>query len=137
MIRSIFLDTNIILDLLGERHPFYTPVAQIATLADEKKIKMYATPLSFATVNYFLTKFENSQIAIEKLRKFKVLCNTSKLDNTILDKALNSEFKDFEDALQYFAAIESNCEIIITRNETDFKLSTIPIMNANEFLSVI
>jgi len=137
MSKRVFLDTNIILDLLGEREPFYHSIAQIATLADQKKIQLIASPISFATVNYFLTKYDGVSIAKEKLRKFKVLCEISKLDETIVEKGLNSNFEDFEDSLQYFCAVDSGSEIIITRNAKDFKNALIPVMSAEEFIKSI
>jgi predicted nucleic acid-binding protein len=137
MSKRLFLDTNILLDLLGERDPFYHSVAQIATLADQKKIKLIVSPLTFATVNYFLSKHESSQVAKDKLRRFKVICEISKMDETIVEKALNSDFVDFEDSLQYYCAVESKCDLLITRNPKDFKLSSIPIMSADEYMKKI
>ena len=134
MRRRIYIDTNVMLDLLGEREPFYRSIAQLATLADQKKLTMVVSPISFATVNYFLSKFEDSSVAKEKLRKFKILCEICKLDESIVEKGLNSSFSDFEDGLQYFSAVDSKCEVIITRNAKDFKNSLIAVMTADEFL---
>lgn len=135
MSKRIFLDTNVILDLLGERDPFYEEAAKLATLADNGKITLVVSPLSFATVNYILSKYESPQIAREKLRKFKILCELCNLDESIVDKGLNSSFTDFEDSLQYFSAVASDCKIIISRNSKDFKNSLIPVMTAAEYLS--
>ncbi|MCB0497076.1 MAG: PIN domain-containing protein [Cyclobacteriaceae bacterium] len=134
MNKRIFIDTNIMLDLLGERKPYYDPIAKIATLAEKEKLTMVVSPISFATVNYFLAKFENPKIAREKLRKFKIISEISSLDEQTIEKGLNSSIEDFEDALQYFSATESDCEIIITRNGKDFKKSLLPVMTAEEFL---
>ncbi len=132
--KRVFIDTNIMLDFLGERHPYYEPIAKIATLSDKGKLKMVVSPISFTTVNYLLSKYENPKSAIEKLRKFKVISEISIVNEHIVEKALNSEFSDFEDALQYFSATASNCDIIITRNAKDFRKSLLPIMSADEFL---
>ncbi len=132
--RRIFIDTNVMLDFLGERHPYYEPIAKIATLSDKDELRMVVSPISFATVNYLLSKYENPKTAIEKLRKFKVISEISIIDEHIVEKALNSSFSDFEDALQYFSAIASNCNIIITRNAKDFCKSLLPVMSADEFL---
>ena len=136
MIR-VFLDTNVILDLLAERTPFFDSIAKVATLADLKKIILMASPLSFTTIEYVLTKFEPSESVLNKLRKFKILCKVCEVNEEIIDKGLNSNFRDFEDAVQYFTAIQSNCNIIITRNGKDFKHATIPIMTAEEYLNSI
>jgi len=133
----IFLDTNVILDLLGERVPFFDSIAKVATLADQKKLTLIVSPLSFTTIDYVLNKYEISESVLNKLRKFKIICEICEVNEETIDKALNSNFKDFEDAVQYFTALQSNCSIIITRNGKDFKNSTIPIMTAEEYLSSI
>lgn len=132
----IFLDTNIMLDLLGERKPFYESSAKLATLADKGIIKIMVSPISFATVNYFLSKAEGPEIAKGKLRKFKIICEICKLEEHIIEKGLNSSFKDFEDSLQYYSAIDSGCDIIISRNGKDYKKSLIPVMTADEYLKM-
>lgn len=134
---SIFLDTNVILDLLGERVPFYDSIAKVATLADQKKITLIVSPLSFTTIDCVLNKYESSESVLNKFRKFKIICEVCEVNEATINKALNSNFKDFEDAVQYFTAIQSNCSIIITRNGKDFKNSTIPIMTAEEYLNSI
>ena len=137
MKKRLFIDTNIILDLLGEREPYYEYIAKIATLAEKEVLTMVVSPISFATVNYFISKFESLEIAREKLRKFRILSEVFSLSPQTLDKALNSTIKDFEDALQYFSATESSCDYIITRNRKDFKESQLPVMTAEEFLKSI
>ncbi len=132
--KKIFLDTNIILDFLGEREGFYEASAKIMTLADKKKIQVYTSPSSISNVFYVLAKYENSKTALEKIRKFKLLCSMSVMDDEVVEKAIHSNFKDFEDAMQYFSALASNCNIIITRNEKDFKNAMIPVMNAESYL---
>ena len=137
MKRRIFIDTNIMLDFLGERKPFYQSAAKLATLAEEGKIKMIVSPISYTTVNYFLSKNETSEVAKLKLRKFKIISEICKLDERTIEKGLNSSFKDFEDSLQYYSAIDSNCDVIVTRNAKDFKKSLIPVMTADEYLNSI
>jgi len=133
----LFLDTNVMLDLLGERAPFYDSIAKVVTLADIGQLTMVVSALSYATVNYLLSKYENAKKAKEKLRKFKIISEICDLDEVIIEKGLNSEFSDFEDSLQYFSALKSKCGILITRNGKDFKNSIIPIMTAEEFLKSI
>ena len=135
MKEKLFLDTNVILDLLGEREPFYESVAKIATLADKGKIKLIASALSYSTVYYLLSKFEADKVVKEKLRKFKVIAETSDLTDMIIDKGLLSGFSDFEDALQYYCALRMECNLLITRNVRDFKGSDIPVMTPDEYLS--
>jgi predicted nucleic acid-binding protein len=130
----VFLDTNVILDLLAQRNPFYESIAKLTTLADQKKIVLVTTPLSFTTVEYILKKTDNSEIVINKLRKFKIICEVCAINEKIVEKGLNSNFKDFENSIQYYSAVEAKCSIFITRNGKDFKYSSLSILTAEEYL---
>lgn len=134
MMDRLFLDTNILMDLLGERVPYYSAAAKIATLADKRKVSLVVSALSYATVFYVLSKFESSEAIKEKIRKFKAISETSDLTDRVIDKGLSSSFSDFEDALQYHCALKLDCNILITRNERDFKKSELPVMTPDEYL---
>jgi len=131
---KLFLDTNIVIDLLGEREPFYESAAQITTLADKGRIEIIVSALTYSTVYYLLSSYESSETVKEKMRKFKVIAETSDLTDRIIDKGLTSKFSDFEDALQYYCAVKAECNLIITRNGKDFKNSEIPVLTPNEYL---
>ena len=137
MIPRLFIDTNVMMDFLGERVPHYESIAKVATLADKGKIKMVVSAFSYPTVYYLLSKFESSENVKEKLRKFRIISEVSDLDEVTIEKGLASDFKDFEDALQYHCALKADCDILLTRNAKDFKESSIPVMSAEEFLQSI
>lgn len=132
---KLFLDTNVVVDLLGEREPFYESVAKIATLADKGIIQLIVSALTYSTAYYLLSRFEGKEVVKEKIRKFKVIAETSDLTNKVLDKGLSSKFRDFEDSLQYYCAIGMDCSILITRNGKDFKESEIPVLTPDEYLN--
>jgi len=135
--KNLFLDTNIVLDLLAYRMPFYTEAAKLFSLADKKKLKLSISSLCLADSHYILARQKPEMEVRNILRKFKVLVIVLPLDDKITDLALNSEFRDFEDAVQYYTAIENDQDLIITRNQQDFKASKIPVMTAGEFLKSI
>jgi predicted nucleic acid-binding protein len=137
MKEKLFLDTNVVIDLLGEREPFYGAAAKIATLADKGTIQIYVSALTYSTTYYLLARFEDKEIVKEKIRKFKVIAETSDLIDKIVDKGLASKFSDFEDSLQYYCALKMDCNIIITRNGKDFKESDIPVLTPDEYLTRI
>jgi predicted nucleic acid-binding protein len=118
---KVFIDTNVMLDLLGEREPYYSDIAKIATLADKGEIAMIASSLSYAIVFYLLSKNESAIKVKEKLRNFKIISEIAQLDDLVIEKGLNSNFTDFEDALQYNCTLQSECDILITHNQKDFK----------------
>lgn len=132
---KLFLDTNVVFDLLGEREPFYDSVAKIATLADKGKIHLIVSALTYSTVYYLLSRFEDKEVVKEKIRKFKVIAETSDLTDKVIDKGLSSKFRDFEDSLQYYCAVGMDCNILITRNGKDFKESEIPVFTPYEYLN--
>lgn len=131
----LFLDTNIVIDLLGERASFYESAAKIATLADKGKVQIIVSALTYSTVYYILSRYEKNEVVKEKMRKLKVITETSDLTDKIIDQGLSSKFEDFEDALQYYCAIKTECNLLITRNGKDFKTSEIPVLTPDEYLN--
>ena len=133
--KKLLIDTNIVIDLLAKRDPGYTDAAQIFSLGDKKQIQLSVSALTIANTNYLLLKLKPHNEVKSILRKFKLLVDVLSLDDKIINLALNDkDFKDFEDGLQYFSAIENDQDIIITRNLKDFKNSKIPSMTAEQFL---
>ncbi len=131
----LFVDTNVMLDLLGERVPFYDDAAKIASLAYRGELNLIVSALSYPTVYYLLSRFEDHGVVKEKLRKFRAIAETSDLTDNVIDKGLSSGFSDFEDAMQYHCALNANCNVLITRNEKDFKDSGIAVMTPSEYVT--
>lgn len=131
---KIFIDSDIIFDLLAEREPFYTFAARLFTLIDQNKIKGFTSPLVFANLHYLLKKYSSIAIALKNLRKLKTLVNILSIDERIIEQSLNSEFNDFEDAIQYFTAVNNGINILVTRNKAEYKKGMIDILNAEEFM---
>lgn len=133
--KQLFIDTNIVLDLLGQRAPFYQAAAKLFSLADRGEVKLYVSSLSFANAHYILSKLKSKEKARAILTRFKVLVEVLALHDKILELSLNDDgFSDFEDGLQYYTALENESDVIITRNLKDFKTSAIPVMTAGQYL---
>ncbi len=131
---KLLVDTNIVIDLLSKRAEFFQEAQELFTLADNKKVELFVSALTFANTHYLLSKYQKLDDARKTLIKFKVLVNISPLDDKIVELALVSDFNDFEDAIQYHTALENEIDIIITRNKKDFKNSKLPILTAKEYL---
>ena len=131
---KILVDTNIVLDLLSKREAFYQEAQELFTLSDYKNVKLYVSSLTIANVHYLLSRNLNLDEARKILIKFKVLIEVLPMDDKILELALVSDFKDFEDAIQYHTALENELNLILTRNKKDFKKSILPIFTAREYL---
>ncbi len=137
MSRSIFVDSDVILDVLEKREGFYLHSAQVLTLGDEKKVRLVTTSLVFANVYYLLRKHLGIEKAKESLRKLRLIVDVVSVNSKEVDLALNSEFSDFEDALQYFTALENKVDLVITRNVRDYKNPKIAVMTPQQYMSVL
>ena len=132
----ILIDTNIIIDLLARRKEFYNEAAALFSLADKRELQLTISALTFANTSYVLSKLSSPKEAKEILRKFKVLVEILSLNDKIIVLALSdNDFKDFEDGLQYYSAIENKIDVILSRNKKDFKNSKIPVLTAKEYLA--
>ncbi|OXG07768.1 putative nucleic acid-binding protein [Flavobacterium araucananum] len=134
---NLFLDTNVLIDLIDKREPFFNDIAVIATMAENKELKLAASSLSFVNIVYVVSKSVEEKTVLEALKKLRIICDVSTIDEIVIDKSLISKFDDFEDAVQYFSALHHKCEFIITRNKKDFKNSEIPVLTPSEFLASI
>lgn len=131
---KLLVDTNIVIDLLSKREAFFEEAQELFTMADNNEVELLVSALTFANTHYLLAKHQKLDEARNTLIKFKVLVHVAALDNKIIELALVSDFKDFEDAIQYHTALENEVDIIITRNKKDFKNAKLPIMTAKEYL---
>lgn len=130
----VFADTDIILDLLSVREPFYTAAANLFSAADRNEIEICVSSLSFSNLHYILSKQYTSSQSRKQLIKFKTLVTVLAVTDKIVELALSSDFRDFEDGMQYFTAIENNVTVLLTRNVKDYKTAEITIMTAGEFI---
>ncbi len=135
MKKKVFVDTDIIYDLLAEREPHYQAAAKLFTKADEGKIQIFISALTIANIHYLLSKQLSESEAKKILRKFRLLVHIVSLNERIIDLALNSDFPDFEDAIQYYCAVENDIEVLLTRNLRDYKKAQIVTMTAQDYIN--
>ena len=106
------------------------------SLAEEKSVEAFITPIVVANVIYVLRKLRSKDVAIASIRKLRTIVKILPVTSDHVDRALSSKFKDFEDALQYFAALDGQIGFIITRNIADYKPSKISVCAPAEFLEI-
>jgi len=134
---KVFVDSDIILDLFAQRDPHYIYAAKLFTLIDRKEIIAYTSPIVFANIHYILSKLTSRSQALQNLRKLKALIKVLPIDEKIIEFSLNSDFKDFEDAIQYFTAKSKDVKFLITRNIKDYKQADMTVCTAEEFLRML
>ncbi|MEL7672085.1 hypothetical protein SDC9_72553 [bioreactor metagenome] len=137
MNKEVFIDADIVLDLLCKREPFYSYAAEVFTMGDTGIIKLVTTPLVFANVFYILRKVSGIEKAKELLRKLRIMVGVVSLNDKVIDLALNSAFNDFEDGIQFFAAREQGIKLLLTRNVKDYKAADLIIQTPEEYLKTV
>ena len=123
----LFLDTNIVVDVLERREPFCHDAVRLFTMAYNKKVQLIVSPMTYSTASFLLRK--NGPEGVRNL-----LSNFRQLSRVA---TTNERTKDFEDAMQYYTAIKAKADVIITRNGKDFTASKLPVMTATEYLATI
>ena len=131
---KVFVDTDIALDLLAERAAHYLSAAQLFTLADLGKLSIHVSSLSFSNLHYLLSRLYSQTESRRLLSTFKILVRVLAADDKIIDLSLNSSFKDFENAIQYYTATENRIGVLLTRNLKDYKTAQITVMTAEDYL---
>ena len=136
--RKILIDTDVILDFFFDRKPYSDNSTIILNLCEQKKLDVFITPVIISKTYYLLRRTAKHEKVIEKLKQLLTITHVLQMDRLVIEKALNSEFKDFEDALQNFAAINyGEIEVIITRNVKDFKKSEIGVLTPESFVKLL
>ena len=133
---KIFVDTNVLLDVIAERVPFYDASAAILSLFEQDKADGFISAMSFNNTHYILVKRGGKNKALKAMRTLLDTFNVVALDEKILSRAIDAEFNDFEDSIQFFSAIRCDADYIITRNVKDFPHKDIPILTPEDFLKL-
>ena len=130
----VFADTDILLDLLAQRTPFYGAAAALFTRADKGEIEIAVSSLSFSNLHYLLAKQYSREKARTILLQLNTLVTVLPVDEKVIDLALVSTFYDFEDAIQYYACIEHGITILLTRNLRDYSTADIHVSTAEAYI---
>ena len=131
--KKVFLDTNIIVDLIADRKPFSKYSIEIFKKAEEKKIKLFTSSHSIATTHYLLKKYLEEKILRDVLYNLLDYVAVIAVDTDVLKKGLRSKHKDFEDSIQILCASTiEKIDCIVTRNTKDFRDSEILVLTPDE-----
>jgi predicted nucleic acid-binding protein len=132
--KKVFVDTNILVDLIADRKPFSKFAIEIFSKAEENKIKIFTSSHSIATTHYLLKKYIDEKNLREIITNLLDFLTVIAVDIDILKKGLRSKNKDFEDAIQIQCASSvEKIDYIVTRNTKDFKESEIIVLSPDEF----
>ena len=134
--KNIFLDTNILMDILANRQPFYKSSSEIYKLGLSKKATLYTSANTISTLHYLLKKYTTEQNVRQSLEEITNVVIIIPIDINIIKKSLKSNYKDFEDAIQIISAQSiNNMNCIVTRDLKDYKYAQINVLTPDEFLN--
>ena len=131
----VFLDANVLVSVLNKEYPLFPNSSRILSLADKPGFELYTSPICLAIAFYFSVKKSGTAMAKKKLEII-----STKLKSTLVDQetvrltASDERVNDFEDGLEYYSALNSACELIITEDKNGFYFSKIPVMNCERFM---
>lgn len=132
---KVLIDTDVILDFFFDRQPFSDFAATIISRIENKEMEGFVTPVICSNVYYLLRQTAKHEKVIEKITQLLKIVDVLRMDKPVVIAALSSEFNDFEDALQNFAAIQQgDIKVILTRNIKDYKKSKIGVMTPEDFI---
>lgn len=133
---KLLIDINIILDIFLKREPFFISAAHLFQLLEENKFEGFLSALSFPIIFYLLSKELSKEKAVKILEKIRIVLKIAPVNEKIIDLSLAADFVDFEDAIQYYSAIEIGVDYIITRDKVGFKESKLSSLAPDEFLAI-
>lgn len=134
---KLFLDTNILIDVIANRKPWVDEALVLLELAKQKKLTLIVADFSFINLAYITRKLFTQE---ELYALFSDLClyvKVVEVGGMIIKKSFQKSWKDMEDCVQYLVAKREKVDYLITRNEKDFSDSDIPVLSPSEFLDMI
>ena len=136
--KHLFLDTNVLIDLLAQREGFWLAAAELVEAGKQKRAVLYVASLSFSHIHYVLRKSNPPAERRDKLLKLTRLVQIVAIGGPVVEQALASDMSDFEDALQYFAARSIPAiSYIVTRDPKGFAGSQLPVVSPVEALVLL
>jgi predicted nucleic acid-binding protein len=131
----IFLDANILVSVLNKEYPLFTYAARIVSLVDNKKFTVCTSPVCLAIAFYFAEKKSGTKMAKQKIKLLSEKIGITDVGkNEVLQALENKQVTDFEDGIEYYAAVNNKCDVIVTEDTGDFYSSDIKICRAQNFL---
>lgn len=131
---KLFLDTNVWIDLLAEHQPHYFPAATLFTFAEEGKCRIVVSSLSMVNSQFVCCERGKMPLSLWKLKvkSLSDLFEVCAIDSSDIYDSIQSDWTDYEDGVQYFAAKKSDCDVIVTRNPRDFIFSDMEVLTPDE-----
>lgn len=136
--KHIFIDTNVVIDFLANRQPFSLNAATLFNSSIENKVNIYISAVSYNNIYYILRQSLSGNATIKLLTELASMTQITDVTDHIIRQSLKSDFKDYEDAIQYYCALSiPQVDFIVTRNVKDYRKSTLSVLTPAEAVVLI
>ena len=134
--KHIFMDTNVVIDFLADRQPFSLHAARLFDLTISGKVKIYISAVSYNNIYHILRQSLSNAATIKLLKELAEMTEVADVTKAIIQQSLKTDFKDYENAIQYYCALSiSKIDFIVTRDTKDFKNSVLPVLTPTEAIA--
>lgn len=135
---KVFLDANVLVSVLNKEYPLFPHSARVLSLADQLSYQLYTTPICLAISFYFAGKKSGTSLAKRKMEVLSSKLHIASVDSIVVSRAVSdSSVVDFEDGLEYYSALQHECQAIITEDSEGFYFSEIPVYDCKKFLDEV
>ncbi|WP_439487638.1 PIN domain-containing protein [Algoriphagus sp.] len=132
---KIFLDANVLVSVLNKEYPLFPISSRVLSLADSRRVQLYTSPICLAIAFYFSEKKSGSDMAKLKIEMLSRKILMTAVDQEAVNETLsNRQVQDFEDGLEYYSAMGSGCDVVVTEDPDGFYYSQIPVIGCENFL---
>lgn len=134
---KVFLDANVLIDVVQNRTDFVEASSKVLQLGLDGECELCASDITFTTVSYYARKNRTKEQLYEVLQSLRDFIDIAPSGKTAIDWALQQKSKDFEDSIQYYSALRSGAEYIVSRNVRDYPFNDIPVVSPLDFLKMM
>lgn len=134
---NALIDTNVIVDVLARREPHFADSSLVLDHAERGQFVAWICATTVATVYYLVRRHLGAEPTVEKIKELTAICTVAPVNQSVIASALNSRFTDFEDAILHHSAVLAGADCIVTRNEADFRESSLVVYSPAQFLAAL
>ena len=132
---KVFLDANILVAVLNKEYPMFSYASRILSAADKRDVQLFTSPSCLAIAFYFAEKKSGATLAGKKIGLLVSHIQVAPTNRDAVSKTIsNKKIIDFEDGLEYYSALGSGCQTIVTEDQGDFHFSEVEVLNCREFM---
>lgn len=134
---NALIDTNVIVDVLARREPFFADSSMVLDRAERGEFVATLCATTITTIYYLIRRQLGAAATVEKIKNLTAICSVAPVNQSVIESALQSHFEDFEDAVLHHSAVLAGADCIVTRNEGDFRDSSLLVYSPTQFLAAL